>query len=262
MTTNLRNHQLLEQVKTHPLGKTLAAAFDSSEAFEGDLEALSINQNYSPQGRANKRREKLAAAVRDNRDLRGPVNELQAKLDAKRAAVQRPPLDRTNQVAVDDRRELRTILRGMERGQRALLLCGAGADPEFQDAMLEVSPLLSGLMPEEKFLVDAAREERLAGLYGPQLAEITELETTIADANMIFDLALNDLKLHSEMDDRAFAEFSKPIMNRRGAPWKMNDGKTICEIGSDGKAAYHLGSEDELRDAVAYPDEAAYLAAR
>jgi hypothetical protein len=93
--------------------------------------------------------------------------------NAKRNAVQRPPLDRSQQ-AVDDRRELRTILRGLDRGARALLLSGAGADPDFQDAMLEAKPIVSGLMVEEQFLVDAAREQRLAGLYGPQLAEIED----------------------------------------------------------------------------------------
>jgi hypothetical protein len=52
----------------------------------------------------------------------------------------------------------------------------------FQDAMLEKNPIWSGLMPKEQFLVDAARKERLAGLYGPQQAEIQELEQTIGEA--------------------------------------------------------------------------------
>ena len=261
-TTNLRNFQLLQQVKTHPLGKVLAAALDSSEAFEGDVQALSLNQNYSAQGRAAEVRKRLRSALRDNRDFRGAVADLKTKLEQKRALVQRPPLDRTNQVAVDDRRELRTILRGMDRGARALLLSGAGADADFQDAMLEKNPLMSGLMPDEKFLVDAAREQRLAGLFGPQLAEITELEGVVGEAEMIFDLALNDLKLHSQMDDQAFREFSTPIMNRKNAPWLLSDGKTVCEVLPNGEATYHAGTPDELRDGVQFPDLQAYLAAR
>jgi hypothetical protein len=41
----------------------------------------------------------------------------------------------------------------------------------------------------------------------------------------------------------------------------MEDKKTICEV-KNGKAEYHLGSEDELNEAVPYPNVAAYLAAR
>jgi len=87
------------------------------------------------------------------------------------------------------------------------------------------------------------------------------LKETIDGANMIADLALVDLKLHSEMDDRTFTQFVAPIMNRKNAPWKMADGKTICKV-VNGKAEYHLGSDEELRDAVDYPNEAEYLASR
>jgi hypothetical protein len=259
--TNFRNTELLQKLARHPLKAQLAKALDGAEAFAGDVEYLTLNKDLSPVGRDNMRRAKLRAAVRDNRDARAPLKEMKATLEVKRAAVQRPPLDQS-QAARDDRREARLILRGIEdKGARALLLSGAGADPDFQDAMLERKPIFSGLMAEEQFLVDAAREQRLAGLYGPQLAEIEELETTIAEASGIFDLALVDMKLHSEMDDRTFTEFTAPIMNRKNAAWKMKDGKTICEW-VNGKATYHQGSEDELRDAVDYPNEAAYLASR
>jgi hypothetical protein len=138
--SNLRNSQLLRQVQGHPLGKTLARALDIAEAFEGDVQALSLNQNYSPQGRDNKRREKLAAAIRDLRDARAPIAELQKKLDAKRAAVAIPPFDPKDVVGFLRRQELRAALRNMDAGQRALLL----KDPAFADAMLEQPPALSG----------------------------------------------------------------------------------------------------------------------
>jgi hypothetical protein len=133
---NFRNTELLQKLERNPLKAQMARALDVAEIFAGDVEYLSLDKNLSPQGRDNARRAKLRAAVRDNRDARGPVNDLKAKLEAKRAAVQRPPLDRTI-VAVDDRRELRTILRGMDSGARALLLSGAGADPDFVDRHAE-----------------------------------------------------------------------------------------------------------------------------
>jgi hypothetical protein len=263
--SNLRNYQLLQQVKTHPLGKTLAAALDSSEAFEGDAQALSLNQNYSAQGRDNELRKRLRVAIRDNRDARGAMTELQTRLAAKRKAVERPPLDQS-QAARDDRREARLILRNMDRGERALLLSGAGADPDFQDAMLEKNPIYSGLLAGEQFLVDAAKEQRLAGLYGPQQAEISELENTIAEANMIFDVALGQLKLHSAMDDRDFNDFVAPIMSRRDAPWLVRHGDgPVMRVRPElaGTPQLHQpATAEEIADGIFFKDEAEFRAAR
>ena len=128
---NFRNTELLQKLERNPLKAQMARALDVAEIFAGDVEYLSLDKNLSPQGRDNARRAKLRAAVRDNRDARGPVNDLKAKLEAKRAAVQRPPLDRTI-VAVDDRRELRTILRGMDSGARALLFIRCGRRSGFR----------------------------------------------------------------------------------------------------------------------------------
>jgi hypothetical protein len=255
LNRDLRNTELLQKLERHPLKASLARALDASELFAFDVEHITLDRRLSAEGRDDARRAKLRAAVRDNRDSRSALKELQAALEVKRAAVKRPPLDRSDKVAVDDRRELRTILRGMDPGQRALLLSGAGADPDFQDAMLEAKPIVSGLMPGEQFLVDAAREQRLAGLYGPQQAEISELETTVAEASSIFDLALVDLKLHSEMDDRTFAEFTAPIMNRKNAPWLIKNGDAIVRVRPELKGTPQLNqpaTADEIADGVYY----------
>jgi len=106
----------------------------------------------------------------------------------------------------------------MDTGQRELTL----NDPAFGDAMLEQPPILSGFFLAEDFkgtispeiqrdrdIVAAAKEKRLAGMFGPQLTEITELEKTVADANMIADIARVDLQSHSGMEPLVFAEFVK-----------------------------------------------------
>jgi len=136
-----------------------------------------------------------------------------------------PAFDPADVVGFLRRQELRAALRTMDAGQRAILLAN---DPAFADAMLEQPPSLSGLVPDEAFIVEATRKERLAGLHGPVLAEIESLEETVKEADAIFDLALVDLKLHSEMDDRTFTEFSTPIMNRKNAPWLIKDGRRDC----------------------------------
>lgn len=209
MNNNFRSSQLLQQVGRHPLKASLAKALDIAETFAGDVEFLQLDKNLSAEGRGNARQSKLRAAIRDLRDARSPINELQAKLDAKRAAVAIPPFDPKDVVGFLRRQELRGTLRTMDTGQRELTL----SNPAFADAMLEQPPVLSGLFLAENFngtlspeiqrdrdIVAAAKEKRLAGMFAPQLAEIDELEKVVSEGNMICDLARVDLQSHSGME--------------------------------------------------------------
>lgn len=269
--SNLRNSKLLEQVQAHPLKSALAKALDIAETFQGDVEFLQLDKRLSDVGRQDAMRAKLRAAVRDLRDARAPVNELQAKLDAKRKAVAMPPFDPADTLGFMRRAELRSVLRSMTADQRAMHL----NDPQFCDAMLELPPLASGLFLAEDFkgtippevqrdrdIVAAAKEKRLAGMFAPQLAEIAELEGTIAEANMIADVARVDLQSNSGMEWPAFNEFTKPIELKTATHWlrKDSDG-TIRVIDLENHRA-RVATEREILDGKYYRDHSEYLADR
>jgi hypothetical protein len=269
----LRNSELLQKLERHPLKAALARALDAAEMFAGDAEYLSLNKDLSPRGLDNARRAKLRAAVRDNRDARGPMNELQTKLDAKRKAVAIPKFDPNDVVGFLRRQELRAALRAAANtGQRELLL----DDPTFADACLEQPAALSGLQPQQIgddkskgnqdfILVEAVKKRRLETLFAPQLAEIKDLEKTIAEATEIFDLSLVDMKLHSGMDDRTFTEFVAPIMNRKNAPWLVKNGDAIVRVRPELKGTPQLNqpaTADEIADGKFYKSESEYLADR
>jgi hypothetical protein len=259
---NLRNAQLLSRMQSHPLKKSLAKALDIAEHFHGDVEFLQLDKNLSDAGRRNAREGKLRAAVRDLRDAKAPIGEMQKRLDQKRAAVAIPPFKQDDIVGFLRRQELRAAMRSMERGPRALTL----QDPAFADAMLEQPPALSGLMPEENFLVESVKKERLAGLFGPQLAEIDALEQTLAEANSIVNVARNDLKANSGFEQQqAFEEFVKPIEAKQGAPWLRRyteDGREVIRwVDLEAKVA-SIATEDQIRDGKFYKDHAEYLADR
>ncbi len=262
MSNTFRNTELLQKLERHPLKQTLARALDTAETFQGDVEFLSLNKDLSPQGRQKAMQAKLRAAIRDLRDARAPINEMQKKLDAKRAAVAMPAFDPNDLVGFLRRQELRATLRSMDAGQRAVLLAG---NPAFADAMLEQPPALSGLLPNETKLVDDTKKARLAGLFAPQLAEIEELKGTIKDANMVIDLAQVDLKLHSGMDDRTFIEFVKPIEMKQGAPWLVRateEGKEVIRAIDVETHLAPTATPDQIRDGKFYKDFAEYQADR
>jgi hypothetical protein len=257
--SNLRNARLLEQVQAHPLKASLAKALDVAENFAGDIQFLQLDKRLSDVGRQDAMQAKLRAAIRDLRDARAPIAEMQGKLDAKRAAVAMPKFDSSDVVGFLRRQEIRTVLRGMDEGQRAVLLA---SNPEFIDSMLE-QPALSGAVPNQ--IIEAAKKERLAGLFGPQLLEIEEMEKIVAEGNMIADLARNDLQLHSGMEPRAFGEFVKPTESKANAPWlkKYNeDGKEVVRVIDLQTHGAHIATEREILDGKFYKDHAEYLADR
>jgi hypothetical protein len=214
-----------------------------------------------------------ARAVRDLRDARAPINELQGKLDAKRKAVAMPKFDPSDIVGFLRRQELRAALRMANAGQRTLLL----EDENFADALLEQPPALSGLQPQQIgddkdqgnqdfLLVEAAKKRRLESLFAPQFAEIEELEKTIAEANMIADIARVDLQSNSGMDSRVFAEFVKPVESKANAPWlrrdKDFDGNDRIIVVDVQNHRGRVATEREILDGKYYPDLAAYQADR
>jgi hypothetical protein len=273
--SNLRNSKLLEQVRAHPLKASLAKMFDIAETFAGDVEFLTLDKDLSAEGRGKARQSKLRAAIRDLRDARAPINKIQEKIDAKRETVAMPKFAADDVVGFLRRQELRAALRASANtGQRALLL----ENPDFADAMLEQPPALSGLQPqqigEDKgagnqdfLLVEATKKRRLESLFAPQLAEIDAMEKTIAEANMIADVARGDLKLHSGIEDqRVFEEFVKPIELKTATHWLklMKDANGIERPHVIDTAAHraHIASEREILDGKYYKDHAEYLADR
>jgi hypothetical protein len=92
-----------------------------------------------------------------------------------------------------------------------------------------------------------------------QIADRNSMESDVRD--LIITVARGDIQDASGLERADFEEVAKRIETRAGAPWILEDEKTICEV-TNGKAEYHLASEDELRDGKKYPSLEAYLADR
>jgi hypothetical protein len=86
------------------------------------------------------------------------------------------------------------------------------------------------LLPAEDFIVETAKKERLESLFAPELAEIAELERTVAEAKAIVDVARVDLQSRPGMEWDAFEKFVKPVENRQAAPWLLRQGDKIVVV--------------------------------
>jgi hypothetical protein len=272
--SNLRNVQILSQVEAHPMKSTLAKILDLAEEFKDAVEAVSDNKDLTAEGKGKAMQGHLRRAIRDLRDAKAPIAEMQNKLTQKRKAVAMPAFDQNDIVGFLRRQELRAALRAAANtGQRTLLL----EDPTFADACLEQPAALSGLHPQhgegeakdqgnqDFVLVEAVKKRRLETLFAPQLAEIAAMEETIGQANDIANVAHNDLKLHSGMDDRAFTEFVRPIELKTATHWLRKDADgtiRVIDLLAPGGPVGRIATADEQRDGKYYRDHAEYLADR
>jgi hypothetical protein len=267
-TTNLKYFQLLQQIEKNPFAKTVApAVFDIASDYKRDMEVVGADRRLSPEGKWDRGRDHLRKALRDLRDIQKPLDEYHAKTETMRATVKRPAYDKADLVGAMNRRELRDAARAMSSGQRAGKLAGPTRSKALIDAVLEFDEdaWISGVdvfNPNELEIFEAAKLERLRDLHGPLIDTIAERDSTESEIrDLIVAVARVDIQDVSGMSGREFEAAARPIETRAGAAWMMEDGKTICEV-VNGKAEYHLGTPDELRDAVKYPNEAAYLASR
>ncbi len=273
MSNNFRNIQLLQQIpESNPLKKGLAAAFDISDFFKRDVQAIGQDSRWSAQGRIDERNKNLTRALRDMRDLKQPIVEFSKQTEMMRASKKRAAYDKTDVVGAMNRRELRDKSVLMNFGQRSMRMEGPHRDVAFRDAVLEFAPWVSGFdefEPNELKLYEEAKQEQDRELNGPLQDTIAARESQAAEAMMIFNVTRGDLQLHSEMEPRVFEAFAKPIESKANAPWIKKttrfDGTeqvTVFEPQPDGTVRNRPATPDEARDGVEHPSLQSYLAAR
>jgi hypothetical protein len=228
-TTNIKYIQLLQQIANNPLRPKVAAAVDIVADFEKDMEAIGLDRRLSVEGKRDKAQGNLKKALRDLRDTRKTaLDEHHAATETLRAKVKAPAFDPKDVVGALLRKEVRDASRAMTAGQRAAKLAGPTRSKAFIDAVLEFDedPWMSGVNvfdPGEVAIFEEAKAERLRSLFGPLLDQIAERDGVESQAKMILDVARADLKLHSGMDDRVFADFAKQVDSGTGAQWLKRD---------------------------------------
>jgi hypothetical protein len=128
---------------------------------------------------------------------------------------------------------------------------------------------LSPEIQRDRDIVAAAKEKRLAGMFGPQLEEIAELEKTVVEARAIADVARNDLQHNSGMERGPFEEFVKPVETKQNAVWlkrdKDFDGNEriiVIDLANPEGPVGRVATEREILDGKYYANFSAYQADR
>jgi hypothetical protein len=136
------------------------------------------------------------------RRARLPIDRAARELKDRRAALKRPVLDRTDVVAAGDRREIRSRLQSLPHIEQVKILLNPNCDSRILEALLDGPRELSGVADDVYAQVESAQLERL---HGPALREIEEMESAVAEAVAAVDVARNDVRAQSGLEERSSA---------------------------------------------------------
>jgi len=267
---NGRNQTLMMRFESHPLRENLESALAVSERFSAASGRIKANSDLSQTGREKELTAQARQALRDLRDLRKPLEEMQTRRARLHDGVQRKQFDKSDIVGAMNRAEIRSVIASLQPPDRIQALF----DPVFRDAVLEQPPLVSGIKSAgELKIYEDAKSAQLADMHGPLMQELQALDEEIDGARAVLDVARNDVKAELGVADGVFEEFAKPIEKRLNAPWlkRIKDSSgaerihriTAADPDFDKTSSgSRLATPDEIRDGKFYADHAEFLADR
>jgi hypothetical protein len=232
-----------DRLPDHPLKPAMRSAIidvrAAAEGFGGHKIALQSDDRMTPKGRSQALRDSLVqnhgkAWAR----AKAPVAKARKEIQQRRDALVIKPVDKTDVAGELQRAEIRAWIRSLDQGVRQSVVASA-TDKRVLEAALSAPPQLSGIVDPK---AAAEIENRYIELtYPKELAELEALDSVVAEAEAAVGIAYNELRQVCDMHAHDFDELMKPIETIR--PWLMDDGKQVCEIGSDGKPSYRLATE-------------------
>lgn len=178
-------------------------------AFHDDISAhhikISGSQNLTPVGRQDAMRKYVTEHAHELHRARKSVETMRAKLSERRAKLQPLPPDPKDLSAAILRSEMRTMLRGMNSGQRMSLVLSANTNQTLVHAVLEAPNFASGVNDQARELLTVAAVEKA---HPGALAEIERIEEAIEVVNAAVRIAFDKARAAAEFrDERVLTDF-------------------------------------------------------
>jgi hypothetical protein len=155
------------------------------------------------------------------------------------------------------RREIRDFLRAMDAAQQAEYFASRGDNlsAEVLDAVIEMEPEFSGVSLERH---GQLRQRALSTLYGPETAEIAELEEAVSVAEMAVELARDEVRLEiGGIPPNEFDALAAPIEAKHAAPWLRRRNGTIHLVDME-RRVERVPSDEELATGILADNYDAY----
>lgn len=128
-------------------------------------------------------------------------------------------------------------------------------------AILEMPPEFSGV-PKSRH--DVLSKSALDARYGPEIAEIADLEEAIAAAESAVETGRDEVRLEAgALDERKFNELTAPIEAKHDAPWlrrtKTSSGAEETRVVDLDRGVERPATPEEIESGIEYRDHAHYM---
>ncbi len=195
---------------------TLSHVAKVSGEFEEKRSKISQDKHLSDVGRRAKVAELAKATVKDVLEASKMHRSVLAQVAGGRAELKPKPVASADARGELRRSEIRAYVRGLKPDQRIGAALELAADDEALGALLDASPMLSGLSAEQ---ADHLRKEYTTRHHGPRTAELDGWESDAQVVAAGTEVVLSDLKRLSGLPEIAFAEHTKAIQAEVDKGW-------------------------------------------
>lgn len=170
------------------------ASLDASDRLQRKKEELIATGRYTPAGIKDELRQFSATNVKPALErAKAELETAQRQIAERRGKVKAVPQPATPDDAVTTlkKMEARTVLRGMSRRELVNVLAGPNPDPVFVQAALESAPhMVANINPSLRAHLEQSAIETK---FGPQIAELDDLEKAVSDAQRAASVVAADV---------------------------------------------------------------------
>ena len=180
----------------------------------------------SPKGRRDTvLRSVLHDLIPEAHMARQAIKNARAEVSVRKSKLKIEGPDKSDIAAAFRRQEIRDLIREMKPADQPKFFARVDLSTEVAAAVLEMPAEFSGV-PRDRH--EWLRQRVLAEQYGPELAELTQIEEAIAAAESTVEIGRDELRLEiGGLSVDEFNALAAPIEARHSSPWLRRRGAEV-----------------------------------
>jgi hypothetical protein len=241
MDFSARTKSILARIKNEELRQAAAECLAVGEKFVARKMEIESGGTYTEVGRRKVLLEQLAKEFAPAlRKAQIPIAKAMDEAKRRRAALEIPAPDPANLTAALERQEIRAHINALPAGKRLPFALETN-DFRILEAVLSAPRFLSGFTEEDFDTLHTDTQERL---HGPAIAEISALESEVAEANVAVHLAHGDMQRATGLNEKNFADVVGKSLHE--VPWLLREAGGRVLVVRPGEGIYPEATADDI----------------
>jgi hypothetical protein len=224
------------------------AGLESVDLVEERSRSNKTNGKFTREGaRDNVLNYALQELIPNLHKARQTIKRAKAEVVERKSKLKIEGPDKSDIAAAFRRQEIRDLIREMKPADQPKFFARVDLPTEVAAAVLEMPAEFSGV-PRDRH--EWLRQRVLAEQYGPELAELTQIEEAIAAAESTVEIGRDELRLEiGGLSVDKFNALAAPIEARHAAPWLRRRGGEVHVVDLE-KRVERQPTADELATGI------------